>query len=785
MVIAVLGILKAGAAYVPLDPAYPSDRLTFTLQDAAALVVLTQENLTPLVAGTSARVICIDREREIIAREALTNPVTGVTPRNLAYVIYTSGSTGQPKGVAIEHTSTVTFLRWAIATFNPQELSGVLQSTSICFDLSVFELFAPLSVGGKVIVVDNALALTSMDSGEVTLINTVPSAMTELVNQQAIPASVTTVNLAGEPLRNSLVQAVYQQENIGRVLNLYGPSEDTTYSTFVSLAKGATEEPTIGRPIANTTVYLLDANLQPAPVGVPGELFLGGAGLARGYLNRSEQTAERFIPDPFGGVTGSRLYRTGDLARYRADGSLEFLGRIDHQVKIRGFRIELGEIEALLRTHPAVRDAAVQPNERHDGLVAYVVVEQSRPGDREPVSTELKKHLASKLPDYMLPSIFVELEALPLTPNGKVDRRALKVPTDHRPAGQQQVAPRNEAEAMLLQLWQKVLGLKTIGVTDNFFELGGHSLLASRLFAQIQNTFGKHLPLSALFQSPTIEQLALALREPDAQQSWSSLVAIQPKGSRPPLFCVHAAGANVLIYRPLARHLGFDQPVYALQAQGLDGKSEPLVRVEQMAALYIKEIRALQPQGPYYLLGASFGGLVIYEMAQQLEAAGQEVALLVMLNTDCPVYTVTKRLRCHLGNLQTKGPKIYFTALIRSVLRSLNSRMAEKVDEALAGNAELQAAIESRPDLNDPLVRAIVANLQAEQDYRPAQRQYRGKIIYFRARDAESDFADNRDAWQRLAAGEFELHVVPGDHSTMREEPNIGVLVEKLRPALK
>lgn len=375
MIVGLLAILKAGGAYVPLDPTYPQERIRFTVDDARLSVVLTQERLAPSLPASAAEVVCVDREWQKITREVTANPINKATSGNLAYLIYTSGSTGKPKGVAIEHASVVAFLDWAQRTFSPEELSGVLASTSICFDLSVFEMFVPVSCGGKVILAEDALQLPILKAkAEVKLINTVPSAMAELVRLGGLPEALETVNLAGEPLRTSLVRQIYQQPGVKRVLDLYGPSEDTTYSTF---ALRASDQPaTIGRPISNTRVYILDRALQPVPIGVAGELYLGGCGLVRGYFNRPELTAERFIADPFSVEPGQRLYRTGDLVRYASDGSIEYLGRVDHQVKIRGYRIELGEIEGVINEHPGVRETVVLAREDEPGdrrLVAYVV----------------------------------------------------------------------------------------------------------------------------------------------------------------------------------------------------------------------------------------------------------------------------------------------------------------------------------------------------------------------------------------------------------------------------
>ena len=775
LLVALLGILKSGGAYVPLDPSYPQPRLQFMLEDSAAAVVLTEQKLTARLPRHSAKQICLDEEREQLSAENDERLPSLNLPQSLAYVIYTSGSTGRPKGVAIAHHSTVTLLQWAQTVYSRADLANVLASTSVCFDLSVYELFLPLSVGGRVVIAADALQLASGEGQtELTLINTVPSAIAELLRLKGIPESVRVVNLAGEPLPQTLVQQLYEQKTIERVYDLYGPSEDTTYSTFALRSPSGTA--TIGRPIANTQVYLLDASLQPVPIGVPGELYLGGAGLARGYLQRPELTAEKFIPNPFG-TPGTRLYRTGDLARYLEDGNLQYLGRSDQQVKVRGYRIELGEIETTLRTHPTIRDVAVTARERK--IVAYVVRSPEGETDSAKLAYDWREFLSSRLPAYMVPAFFVLLDRLPLTPSGKIDRRALPAPEEsHALCSKNLIAPRDTLEEQLVKLWTKILQANAISVTDNFFELGGDSLLAARLFAHIHNRFGKNLPLATLFSSPTIEQLANVLRESEAGGAWSSLVSIQPHGTKPPLFCVHAAGANVLIYRPMSRHLGDDQPVYALQAQGLDGQQPPLRCVEEMATKYVKEIRAFQPDGPYCLLGASFGGLVAFEMAQQLLAQGQKVAFLGMLNTNCPVYSLTKRLGCHWGHLRERGLSTYSAGLVSGVKRRLTQGTSgRKISEA-----EVQSLVPEQAD--EALVQTVAAILEAEQNYVPRNTSYPGKVTLFWAEDAPRDFEDNRLAWQKLAAS-CEIHIVPGTHTKMREEPHVQKLVEKLKPCLE
>jgi amino acid adenylation domain-containing protein len=507
LVVSVLAVLESGGAYVPLDPGYPPDRVAFMLEDSQAEVLLCRE-LPDWAAFRPLRALTPAEWR--LAPPGGPDVRPPVAPENLAYIIYTSGSTGQPKGVAIEHRSAVTLVRWALSAFSPEELAGVLAATSICFDLAVFELFVPLSCGGRVILAENVLELPSLpDAGGITLVNSVPSAVAELVRQGALPTSVRTVNLAGEPLPGDLARRIYDGRNVRRVLNLYGPTEDTTYSTWAEVPREAQGEPSIGRPIDGTRAYVLGPDLEPAPVGIAGELLLGGRGLARGYWSRPELTAERFIPDPFADEPGSRLYRTGDLARWRSDGNLEFLGRIDAQVKVRGFRMELGEIEAALALHPGVGQAAVVVREDGPGdlrLVAYFtpVSESSVPG-----STELRQLLAERLPAFMIPTAFVPLDRIPRTPSGKIDRAALARLTppamDH---GGVRGALRTPMEELLAGIWSDLLGIGTVGREDDFFALGGHSLLAARLAARMREVLEVELPLPEIFRHSTLRGLA-------------------------------------------------------------------------------------------------------------------------------------------------------------------------------------------------------------------------------------------------------------------------------------
>jgi|688.fasta_scaffold06795_6 amino acid adenylation domain-containing protein len=574
MVVGLLGILKAGGAYVPLDPHYPQERLSYMLADAGVEILLTQQNLLSSLSSHPARVVYLDTDWQTIEPQSHENLHAGVRSDNLAYVIYTSGSTGQPKGVAIEHHSPVALCHWAQQTFTRSQLSGVLATTSICFDLSVFELFVTLCLGGKVIVAHNALHIPNLSRAEeITLINTVPSAIAELLRIGGLPTQIQIVNLAGEPLQNQIVQQLYQHQNIIRVYNLYGPSEDTTYSTFALLGKGATEPPSIGRPISNTQIYILDANHQPVPIGVPGELYIGGDGLARGYLNRPELTLEKFIPNPFSDDSSERLYKTGDLARYLIDGNIEYLGRIDNQVKIRGFRIELGEIEAVLNAHPQIQQAVVIVTEDIYGdkrLVAYLVK-----SDESLTNKQIRDFLKQQLPEYMLPSVFVTLDTIPLTPNGKIDKKALPIP-DGVSREVEYIAPRTPSEEIIANIFATVLNQQNIGINDNFFSLGGHSLLATQLISRLRLAFNVEIPLRAVFESPTVTQLDIAIAQLRSQERGLILPPIQAiEGDREQLplswaqerlwFLNQLEGDSATYNMPAAVKIAGDLDINALQ----------------------------------------------------------------------------------------------------------------------------------------------------------------------------------------------------------------------------
>lgn len=507
LIVALLAIMKAGGAYVALDPQYPKDRLTFMLEDSRARALVTQAGLAARFNDFSVERIVVDDPAESLESESSADLDDGAVNTDLAYVIYTSGSTGVPKGVAIEHRSAGTLIHWARTVFSDHELSGFLASTSVCFDLSVFEIFFPLAFGGRVILADHALEIVSIPArDEVILVNTVPSAAAEIVRAHALPRTVETLCLAGELLSTRLVDQIYATGHIERVIDLYGPSEDTTYSTFTLRKPKAPA--TIGRPISNTQAYVLDPSREPVPIGVVGELFLAGDGLARGYLHRDTLTAERFVFGSFGGRSTKRAYRTGDLARYRPDGSLEFLGRTDDLVKIRGFRIELGEIEATLAASGEVKDVVVMAREDRPGdkrLVAYIVPRSDTAG----LVDRLKYRLRETLPGYMVPAHFVVLTTLPLTPNGKVDKKSLLAPDfDAVPNGRRHVAPSTHTERRIATICSEALGIGSLGIHDDFFDLGGHSLMAAQVVMALRSEFDVEIAMRHLFEQPTIEGLA-------------------------------------------------------------------------------------------------------------------------------------------------------------------------------------------------------------------------------------------------------------------------------------
>lgn len=795
MVIALMAVLKAGGAYVPLDLSYPQERLAFILEDAGVNVVLTEESLRGrLPEEIAGCVVCVVSERTSWEMESTADVRSGANSENLAYVIYTSGSTGRPKGVMISHKGLVNYLSWCTNAYAVQQGSGSPVHSPLGFDLTVTSLLAPLTAGQSVLLLDEEQGLDGLVSalrrrGEFSLVKLTPAHL-EILSQMAAPEETAgwtrAFVIGGEALFEQNLTFWQRHAPATRLINEYGPTETVVGCCVYEVTgelQGLGIVP-IGRPIANTQVYLLDERMNPAPVGVAGELYIGGHGLARGYLHRPELTAERFVPHPFSAAPGARLYRSGDSARYRGDGLIEYLGRGDQQVKVRGYRIELGEIEVVLGCLAGVREAvvAVRADAAGDSqLVAYIT------GEAE--AGELERQLRQQLPEYMIPATFVFLPKLPVTPNGKVDRTALPAPDDAQQKSKKAfIAPRDVLELELARTWREVLNQHSVGMRDNFFELGGHSILAARLMARIYQQFGHRLPLTTLFQDATIEHLARILRrqaKPAARLP--SLVMIQPGLSRPPFFSVHPSGGNVLCYAELARHLGPDQPVYGLQAQSLDGVADFQPSIEEMAVHYLTELRTVQSVGPYFLGGWSFGGLVAFEMARQLRAQAQEVALLALIDTRLPT-PQDSLMRIDEVVLMSN-----FAADLGLTLDNLKVSPAELLllepDQQLAYVLEIATKANILPpdlDLLDVrrLYQVFKINVRAMRSYRPTPADC--CVTLFQA--AESLASARQDAargWHELALAGVEIHTVPGNHFDMVREPHVKVLAERLRACLE
>ncbi|WP_308189135.1 non-ribosomal peptide synthetase/type I polyketide synthase [Nostoc mirabile] len=1111
MVVGLLGILKAGGAYVPLDPTYPTERLHYMLEDSGVQVLLTQAQLVESLPKNNARVVCLDTSERAIALLSESNPISGVTPDNLAYVIYTSGSTGKPKGAMNTHQGVCNRLLWMQQTYQLTAADCVLQKTPFSFDVSVWEFFWPLLTGARLVVAkpgghtDSAYLVNLTLEQQITTLHFVPSMLQVFLEEQGLErcSCLKRTFCSGEALPKKLLERFFARLNC-ELHNLYGPTEAAIDVTFWQCQPESNLRTVpIGRPIANTQIYILDHYLQPVPVGVAGELYIGGDGVARGYLNRCDLTTEKFIPNLFSNEPSSRLYKTSDLARYLPDGNIEFLGRIDNQVKIRGFRIELGEIEAALTQHLAVGETVVilrEDDPDNKRLVAYIVPDQNYAfpilqllrfknkgllnerllhelpngmviahlnknetefvykelweeqaylkhgitinkgdcifdvganiglftlfvgqickdvsiyafepippvfdllrintegyglnvklfnlglsnetksdtftyypqvsvisgrfadadqereviksfllkqqnivanetalssqaidellaerlqsqqftchlrtisdvigehgveridllkidvekseqdvlsgiqqedwqkiqqivvevhnidGRLEEIAALLKKHgydltieqdtlledtglyniyarrpsinqylpeergsklvcdsvkptwsssslllsevrrfLQKKLPEYMMPNTFVMLDALSLTPNGKVDRRALPAPDSSPSDSTSFIPPRDTVEQQLQRIWSEVLQLSTIGVHDNFFELGGHSLLAVRLMAQIPQHFGLNLPLATLLASPTIEQLASCLRASADSFSWSPLVAIQSRGDKRPFFCVPGVGGNVIYLYELARHLGLDQPFYGFTAKGLDGESEPFTRVEDIAAYYIEAMQTLQPNGPYLLGGHSFGGVVAFEMAQQLRKMGHEVALVAIIDVLAPI--VSNKPNC---SDEEEAANLFDFASYIEYMFSLNLEVSKETLANLTTEERWHYLKERLirvnllpPDAGITLVRGLVqvymASLKAHRTYLPSG-VLPTRIALFRAQDV--DVVEDTDAvqsemlkeptlgWKEISST-VDVHVVLGNHMTMMQKPHVQVLAAQLQVALE
>lgn len=642
MVVSMLAVVKSGAAYVPMDPAFPKERIDLMASSAGLDAVITQTSLLSIVPERDhERAVVLDVVADEIAQESSnTLPARG-TPEDPAYILYTSGSTGTPKGVVIPHRALTNFLCSMRDEPGFSEKDVLLSITTLSFDISELEIYLPLISGGRV---DLATQEEAMDGRKLVdriaksrpdVLQATPATWRMLIDSGWQGDKDLRILCGGEPLSAELATALL--ERCGELWNMYGPTETTVWSTVERILPhegGESQLISIGRPIANTTVYILDKFRQPVPVGVPGELYIGGEGVALGYHKRPDLTGEVFMDNPFTGVAGDRIYKTGDLARWLPDGRMVHLGRTDFQVKIRGFRIELGEIESVLLKYPDLGQVVVAAKRGSDGLdqlVAYVIAADGLSEDARPSVSQLREHVRKFLPAYMVPAHFVFMDEFPLTANNKVNVKALPEPQYDAVAGEgrSQVEPRDTLELQLLLLWRQALGTEAVGVEDNFFEFGGHSLMAVQLLSHINKMIGKELPLATLFEAPSVAQMIDLLRRDDWKPSWRSLVAINPAGDHTPIFAVPGVGGNVLMFAQLARLMGAKRPFYGLQARGLDGVTEPFTVIEDAARHNIEEIRTVNPHGPYILLGVCTGGVIAFEMARQLQMEGEKVSLIM------------------------------------------------------------------------------------------------------------------------------------------------------------
>lgn len=796
MLISLLAIQKTGAAYVPMDPDFPEDRLQYMLEDADISLLITGNELHSNLPQYSGQRLCYENCAAELQKQPAGNPDLDLDPAAPIYVIYTSGSTGLPKGVVLPNRAVVNFLLSMKNSPGMLESDRLLAITTLSFDIAVLELYLPLLAGATVViapreaVLDGEMLQEVLQKNRITIMQATPASWQILLESGWKPKGEFKALCGGEAMPRSLCDALLQRG--AELWNMYGPTETCVWSC-VEKMKAGQDKILIGKPISNTTIFITDDQLQPLPIGVPGNLWIGGDGLAIEYLNRPELTAERFVASPF--EAGTRIYQTGDLARYLPDGRIECLGRSDFQMKLRGYRIEAGEIEARLCEYPGIDQAVVCIKEFSEGdkrLVAYVIASVSLKDKLGDIQASLRK----QLPDYMLPSALMEMEEYPLTPNGKIDRKMLPLPGNSSSSGVKSAndQPTDELEKALLEIWESVLMTKSIGIHDSFFQIGGHSLLAARIFARIEQQLGKKLPLATLFSVQTIAGLAELLREEKDSGDWRSLVPIHSEGSRKPLFLIHGAGGNVLLYRDLAKYLGEDQPVYGLQAQGLDGSMNYLTRFEDMAERYIREIREVQPRGPYYLGGYCLGGTIAFEIARQLDAIGEKVALLAMFES-FNIQTLDKKYHESKYEMVYKFQNwmFHFRNLMSVDGKERNRFFLEKarVERSRAkaalqvGFGRVKSKLKGEEVVEDKKVPVILdpINDKAQSYYHP--KPYSGRITLFRPEKHFIGFGDAYSGWSGLAEGGIDLQHMPLCPRGMMVEPFVQLLAEKLNKCIE
>jgi amino acid adenylation domain-containing protein len=768
LVVALLAIVKTGGAYVPLDPNYPDDRLNLIAQDSGIDVLVAAPEIQTRLPDFQGRIVALDWD--VLRGYESCDRTIEVTGDHLAYVLYTSGSTGKPKGVAIPRRALLNLLCSMREQLQFSAKDVLLGVTTISFDIAGLEIWMPLVTGARLVlaegetVMDGRRLQSELELQGVTLLQATPATWKLLLESGWQGKRDLKAACGGEAMPQDLARRLFPL--VERLWNLYGPTETTIWSTAYRVSKP--DGPIlIGRPIANTQIYILDQNMAPVPVGVSGELYIGGDGLARGYLHQEELTAQRFVPNPF--RPGTSIYKTGDVARYGQDGNIECLGRNDHQIKLRGFRIEPEEIRAALTKHPSISDAvAVLDSSAGEGrIVAYIVA----PGGQRPGIPELRDCVRRSLPEYMLPAVFVFLDALPLTPNGKVDRRALP-PPDAVTAKVEFAEPRNGMESRLKAIWEQVLGVGPIGVNDDFFDLGGHSFTAAQLFRDINFCFNLDLPLATLFRAPTVRRLAQIISESESSQMSAPVVEIQPQGSQPPIYCVGALDGEIIVFRRLAQEFGLDQPLWGLQPFRLPG---PPSTVEQLAAAYIDELEKKGTYRPFCLLGYSFGGLVAVEMARQLQRKGVAPPIVALIDTGYPAGCRAiepwdqriHRFRNVWDHATKGGGWPYLQERVKHGFARMAHRASSRVGVPLVGNPS---------DISK-------MQLLAAESYRI--KSYKGRVHLFRA-ESQREFLTGGASlgWSGVLSG-LAIEHVPGDHGSMNTGMNLKILARKLSECLR
>jgi len=794
MVTGMLAIMKAGAAYVPIDPEYPLDSQEYILQNSGINIVVT-DNDYPLCAllGDSQLIKLKEINLKNLNSE---NQQLNIDSTQLAYTIYTSGSTGRPKGVMIEHHSAVNLILWVNTEFKIGAEDCLLFVTSMCFDLSVYDIFGLLAAGGSIVMVEKQELMDVpklkelMVKHRVTFWDSVPSTMNYFVDEleagegKYFESTLRLVFMSGDWIPVDLPDRIKKYFPGAKTISLGGATEGTVWSNFYPVEKVESHWTSIpyGRPMNNNFFYILDEQLNPVPMGEVGELYIGGVGVARGYANDAEKTTKSFVEDPFNSTLGGRMYKTGDMGRMLPCMNMEFLGRADDQVKIRGFRIELGEIATALQKHEKVKTAVVLAKtvKKHEKeLIAYIIGNAT--------AVELKDYLNGKLPFYMVPCIYINLDTIPLTSNGKIDKKALLMYACPVPEEISfYIAPRTNVEKLLADIWAEALGLGRVGIYDNFFEIGGQSLIAMKIMTKIEKVTGKRLPLASLFKYQTIEKMSRLVDLDGRSITWDSLVPIKPQGTKMPLYIVHGAGLNVLLFNTVAMGLSPDQPVYGLQAKGLNGIDEPFTKIEDMAAHYLEAIIQQNPTGPYALAGFSFGGVIAFEMAAQLKALGKEVKLVALFDT----YVYNSTYYDTLPVKIWKNARFFFNSFLYffKFSNGFKNTIAEKAmllkRRALGQYWSLRYGKDhNRTGFFGYSYKIDKCNLDALKRYRFKPQDIAVDVFKAETRTFYVDDKVNM-GWKPYALKGVNIHHIPGEHNTIFKAPNDKVFADVLQACL-